>query len=1478
MWCDIKDTKYSNRLVAQLGERNAKEFAMGVEQPKFKDWFGNGKVVKTENGAVVPFVNPIMQVINQDGKQMSLLERYRFQGLSDVTRFLSTSYTPGISKTIGESFGYQIAHDDNRFINHKLIEEFNRLYPGLIEKNENSKFSLNEKYQFPLNPAVERSVQLVQEVQNLATQIKGVYKNVFEQNAEQALYEIAQQANSSPSERAGLVQAVGERITEIAQQLFPEASQRTYEQYQKATLGEKFKESWDTLDTLLGKLSNRFNIRAFSFADFGEGSHSNYRGVFIHRYSDGQSEIRINKSKVTGDTPFHEFLHPFISVLRAENPSLYWALAAELNTSQYGLEIQTYTNRLYSETNPDGRLEEAMVQYLGRLSEQKYNESQSLFNRFINWLRSIFKKLNMIDFKNLDLNTTLDDIAKMMVDDLYVADLGALMKKTESMTKYQKTNEDTDLTYAKIYDRIKDRVAILNATIRKRKQGDQFKEDIANLNQVIQNQDEITSINNFVANSLHYVDSAYNRFNTMRTAVKDPSKLTKDDLAYNLYTLGEIQQLLNVFESMSDIQLLLIKEGAGFKDDTMAKLAEAIAKKDIMVSDYKNFALSFLTEWLFPYIEPTNAQLIANGKKNDVITKDQFKDQLIMATRDIDVTGYWLGAVINSQDAISAAVGLALKDVIYDNHLKDMEIQKSLQDAYEKVRSTPLYTTRKGEEEFNMQFLRNAENYEQIGVDSEGEPIYGYVNRLAYHTEYLDDQYEKDRRTFFQNLGAKPSRNDMKKYRAYQKSVSKFYAENTRVNPNANTIIEQKRESLSKRQFERWLLENTIEMDNEFYASGLSRASFFKGKIYSYNQQKDTFRIFAGDLISPSEKYRNPEFNKMMTSEYYKTLYNTYNNANEKLGNYGLRFGIIPQESKGKNAFSDIKWSTSTIKKNLLDTVKAPIRSMYANYDSDRTVQRQDGTEVKYIPVKYTKFLDPDDLKVDLMSSTLKFSQMANNFEGMSEIEPNILVLKTVLNGDYNLGIKGRQIAQTNAKGFAKINAITKKVVPKMAREDMLNARLNEFIDDVMFGDSEFKAEVNILGRDFSINKLAQNFGTFTTVTNMALNFHGGLNNIVVGNYSNALEAMGGRFWGKKDWAWANGKYWAYMPSVINDVAGGGDSVLHTMAEHYDVPQGEFKNEYGHGVTSGVINKGFRRSTLMFMQHAGEHQIQLTGMLSLMHATKLTTKDGKEMTLADAWDIKDADGNHINPLENENLNWTKQDDTAFRNRLHAINKSLHGVYNKFDKSVAQRRWYGKLALMFRKYMFTSFRSRYGRKYVDYELGTTNEGYWNTFFKKLVSDAKDYKFGMVQRLWTKEGYNEDEKNAINRTLFEFGVILAAMMLAGFSNEDDDKNWLTAEAKLQITRMSADITQYINPADFIRVIRNPAASLNLMEKYIAVAQQLAHPTEQYARAAGIAKKGDNKLFIKLLKILPGVHQIINTMTPTEQRKYYNLPGTK
>lgn len=1218
------------------------------------------------------------------------------------------------------------------------------------------------------------------------------------------------------------------------------------------------------VQTIAQKLFNRFNI---PYKIVNDPSNPN-RGWF------GGDGVTINLAHARENTAFHEYLHPFISVLQQQNPTLYNNLIEQLSNDTIGIETIADVAARYPELSKEQQMDEALVEYLGKLSQQKYNKPSSPFNRFINWLKSIFKKIQ-IDFKDLRLDMTLGELGDIIADDIFVADLRSALMDANGVVKYQKP--DTDLTYASVYDMIKDKIAILNKTIRNKKKGDQFKEDISLLNEIIQNEDEVTSINNFVSNAIYYVDAAQKRFEKLRESVKNADQLSKEELSYNLNILGEIQQLLNVYDSLDSVKTLLFREGVGYDDKTFQALSQAIDQKDLIIEDFKSFSLTYLTEWLFPYLESTNKNLEAQGKKNMVISKDQFRNQLVMALRDISAAGYWLGTTINSRDAVSAAVGLALKDTVYDNHVNDLLIKNNLTEEYENVRGTALYKSSKDEEAFNMEFVREVQSWEQVGVNPEtGEPEFDYVTRLGFYQEYQYDAFDKAKREFYKQLGPKPPLTEPELLKAWKKAQAEWYSQHTQINDNFENIIADKRKTLTKRQFEEWWLTNTKEVDEVEYEYGRTLSDYYGRRAIrnSYNPQKGTFRVLSGELILPANRYRDKKFATLMRNPYYAKLYNTYKKANDQLGSYGLKYGIVPQLSKGGNAFSDLAWKDG-IKKNLKKLKDKAIGSIEAEFDETKVVQRQDGSEVKKIPIYYTRLLSTGDLKLDLLEGVLKYSQMSNNYFAMTEIEPNIIILKTVLNGDFNLGIKGRDVAKTNSKGIQVFNAITKKVVPKMAREDMLNNRLNEFINDIVYGDDAFEQAVNIGGKEISLNKVSNKVALLTALQNMAVNINGGISNVVVGNFNNSIEAVGRRFWTKRDWVKAQGQYWKEMPKFIAETTGGGKSFVNELADHYDIPQGEFQDQYGSNVSKGMFNKLMKTSTLFFLQKGGEHQIQITGMLSLMNSINLTDKTtGKETTLYDALNESQGDPS----VMASRFGWTIQNDKDFRNRLHAIVKNLQGVYNSFDKAMLSRRWYGKLAIMFRKYLFKAITSRYGNRYVDYELGTDDGGYWREFVSKFYKDVKEYRWGAFQKAWSKDGYDDFQKAAINKTLYEIGIIIATFVLIGVAgmDDDDDKSWLDAEMSLQLVRFSADVTQYINPSDFIRVIRNPAASINMIEKWISWFGQLFSPTEEYDRASGFAKKGDNKLYIKTLKLMPVVRQFINLLTPEEQIKFYQLTG--
>src|SRR4051812_18262310 len=128
MWCDINNSQYKKDLVNKLGTDRVKKFSIAIGKPKFQEWFGRGKTIVVNN-INVPFVNPILQVINESGDKLNLLEAYKFEGLADVKNTLANY--KGIDNT---SDFYTVTESPDKFINLQLIKELQRIYPDLLRQ------------------------------------------------------------------------------------------------------------------------------------------------------------------------------------------------------------------------------------------------------------------------------------------------------------------------------------------------------------------------------------------------------------------------------------------------------------------------------------------------------------------------------------------------------------------------------------------------------------------------------------------------------------------------------------------------------------------------------------------------------------------------------------------------------------------------------------------------------------------------------------------------------------------------------------------------------------------------------------------------------------------------------------------------------------------------------------------------------------------------------------------------------------------------------------------------------------------------------------------------------------------------------------------------------------------------------------------------------------------------------------------------
>jgi len=170
----------------------------------------------------------------------------------------------------------------------------------------------------------------------------------------------------------------------------------------------------------------------------------------LGQFKDG--EVLINPDKAKADTPFHEFAHPFIAIVKIQNPYLYNNLMNQLTKSDVGIKTLEKVKKLYPELTYEQQIEEAIVDVIGQYAAdaQSIKKEKGLWNAIKTFLRRVSEYIKSllsdsqkkIIPSELDPNTTMQELASMLVIDNPI-DLGPLLSRS-----YKKTTTSPQLDNA----------------------------------------------------------------------------------------------------------------------------------------------------------------------------------------------------------------------------------------------------------------------------------------------------------------------------------------------------------------------------------------------------------------------------------------------------------------------------------------------------------------------------------------------------------------------------------------------------------------------------------------------------------------------------------------------------------------------------------------------------------------------------------------------------------------------------------------------------------------------------------------------------------------------------------------------------------------------------------------------------------------------------------------------------------------------
>lgn len=267
---------------------------------------------------------------------------------------------------------------------------------------------------------------------------------------------------------------------------------------------------------------------------------------------------------------------------------------------------------------------------------------------------------------------------------------------------------------------------------------------------------------------------------------------------------------------------------------------------------------------------------------------------------------------------------------------------------------------------------------------------------------------------------------------------------------------------------------------------------------------------------------------------------------------------------------------------------------------------------------------------------------------------------------------------------------------------------------------------------------------------------------------------------------------------------------------------------------------------------------------------------------------------------------------GFKRKVEAVNKKIHGIYDKISAGYLESKWYGSIVMQYHKHLYMGIMKRWRRKgYYSEIKGSRERGVYQDIIDFLsmefegigdrinqqVQNGDNIALASIQNVigttietianiqFNWNTLSNAEKANCKRQLGELGGILASMLVAMvlFGGWDDDEikdSGMLSSCLYLADRLYSETSMY-TPWGLVSEAKtawsSPIASTgeatDLLKACQLLTQALADPdfdatykTGQYA--------GKNKFRVLLRRNMPGVRPYDRIMNITRNNQYYKI----
>jgi hypothetical protein len=898
--------------------------------------------------------------------------------------------------------------------------------------------------------------------------------------------------------------------------------------------------------------------------------------------------------------------------------------------------------------------------------------------------------------------------------------------------------------------------------------------------------------------------------------------------------------------------------------ETIQKLLKAIEDKEILQNNIKKKIYPLVADWLLELkgesgksVLEANRQAMLNKREDLVITKEVLIQQMIAMEEDISGLSAWVDSIFNTSDILANLLGLKLKEAFENGRLQSVEDSDDIGVAINKY----LVATGKS---YSQDIFKDI--IQEVIVN--GKTVKAFISELDYNA------FEIAKKSFREKLLKKylpkgsTAKNitelkeelktlDKKSYKKLIAEEKAWYKENQDNVDNIDEVIKFNRSVMTEEDFKEWFAKNifvdkTLEEagENPFIAKGkfaLPAKAKYTNKAYEkLRANKPAFELHQAMIAMMEEKlslYPDVEKEKM----------------NPKKGLY-----ILPAVHKS-TVESVMKGDFKSIWTSIKNKFTSIPEDLYAGESKKEGIANTQGERYRDVPIVFTEPIDAKDTSENLWATMTMFAEKANNYHYMNKIQAEVMLIKSV--------VKDRVIGEGETDKLLAKLGIPESIKKKVGR-GRANERIETFLDMVYYGIMQEQEE--LMG--INLTKLVNNLNSSTSYMALAFNLKQAMSNVTVGAVTQRLEALGGQFYSGKDLSFGYKKTLSVAQEMLvhkTTKYGTGRKPLSLQLYDLMAPiQGDF-DYMGEKIEGYKVSALFSSDFGFLFSHMGDFNNQVGVMYAVMNNYTLKDYTGKEIKLHEAFELNTDGKIQLKPglTKIGGGDFTLGDLEVIKNRIHALNKDAHGIYNMFDKSAANKYALLRMAFQFKGWLVPLARRRFQEGRIQYEQQAYVEGYYRTLWKAL---GKAYKDAQKMGLKASIDVNLNPSNQIptikgnlRKVYGELGFMAGAIILtsiigrylAGLDDEEEDdiQNIIALNAYYNLLRTQSEMSFYINPIDMSKILTEPIAGQRTIKSFWNVAKYsgltlVDSEDAYYKRQYYGHEKGDSKLVASLEKVIP------------------------